>query len=296
VAGLLDIINEFGDYMRVVERLSFNTVSTYVIECRIFADFCDEKGIRFEQASEADIIDYIVGRQIGGISGRTIAKTLSSLRSFYRYCNREGICKKNPVERIDMPKIGLALPYVFSEEEIDLFLGSIDSENPLGLRDRALFELIYSCGLRVTEAVLLKIGSVFLHESLIRVTGKGDKERLVPLGYYAKHWLARYLSEVRPLLGKNSKSKDYIFLTRRGDGISRKNVWKRFKETCRSAGIEGKVHTLRHSFATHLLKGGADLRSVQELLGHADISTTQIYTHVDESGLKAMHKKYHPRG
>jgi len=262
----------------------------------MFAEFCAAKKIRFEAASEADIIDYVVSRQIGGTSGRTIAKTLSSLRSLYRYCNREGVCDKNPVERIDMPKLGLSLPVVFSEEEIDLFLESIDSNNPLGLRDRALFELIYSCGLRVTEAILLKTESVFLQESLIRVIGKGDKERLVPIGYYAKRWLARYFDEVRPVLVKSAKSKDFVFLTRRGERISRKNVWKRFKETCRTAGIEGKVHTLRHSFATHMLKGGADLRSVQELLGHADIGTTQIYTHVDEPALKTMHKKYHPRG
>jgi integrase/recombinase XerD len=195
-----------------------------------------------------------------------------------------------------MPKAESAIPSVFSLDEVELFLSSIDIGDPLGLRDRALFELIYSCGLRVSEAIALDLGSVYSKESLVRVTGKGNKERLVPIGETAIFWLKKYLSDSRPSLVADIKKGMWVFLSRRGKCLGRKGVWKRFKEICMKAGIEGKVHTLRHSFATHLLSGGADLRSVQELLGHADISTTQVYTHVDEPVLHKAHKKYHPRG
>ncbi len=290
------VLDAYEDYLRTVSRLAENSVGTYVLECRMFSDFCADAGVNPVSASTDDIIDFIVSRQIEGKSGRTIAKILSALRSFFSYAILEDLREENPAENIDMPKLALSIPHVFSGDEVDLFLTSIDTSDPLGTRDRALFELIYSCGLRISEACGLEISSVYPKESLVRVMGKGNKERLVPMGGEARRRLAIYMEESRPLLAKQKKNCGWVFLTRRGTKLSRKGVWKRFKEICMKAGIEGKVHTLRHSFATHLLAGGADLRSVQELLGHADISTTQIYTHVDESGLKAAHGKFHPRG
>jgi integrase/recombinase XerD len=289
-------LDAYEDYLRTVARLSRNTVETYVIEIRMFMDFCDKEGADPVHATADHVIGFIVSRQIEGKSKRTIAKILSGLRSFFSYLSLEGLREGNPALGVDMPKLGTSIPHVFSSEEIELFLSSIQTDDPLGIRDRALFELIYSCGLRISEACGLETGSVYPKESLIRVMGKGNKERLIPMGEVAVGWLRTYMEQSRPMLAKGFKHCEWVFLTRRGTKISRKGIWKRFKEICARAGIEGKVHTLRHSFATHLLSGGADLRSVQELLGHADISTTQIYTHVDESGLKAAHKKYHPRG
>jgi integrase/recombinase XerD len=185
---------------------------------------------------------------------------------------------------------------VLKVEEVESLLATIDTESATGLRDRALFELIYSCGLRISEAVELSPDSVYLTEGLIRVRGKGNKERLVPMGEEARYWLSRYLSDGRTRLSKPTKPSRSLFLNNRGDGLSRKGMWKRFRELSERTGIEAKVHTLRHSFATHLLEGGADLRAVQELLGHADISTTQIYTHVEKADLKDYHRDHHPRG
>jgi integrase/recombinase XerD len=290
------VIDAYEDYLRTVARLAFNTVQTYVIECRMFAAYCEKEGMRAVDAKTEHVVGFIVSRQIEGKSRRTIAKALSGLRSFFAFANIEGLVEGNPAVNVDMPKTGVSIPRVFSREEVDLFLSSIDTSDALGTRDRALFEIIYSCGLRISEAIGLELGYVYPRESLLRVMGKGSKERLVPMGEEAIRWLRKYTEESRPLLVKSIKRSEWVFLTRRGAKLSRKGVWKRFKEICMRAGIEGKVHTLRHSFATHLLAGGADLRSVQELLGHADISTTQVYTHVDESGLKAAHKKYHPRG
>ncbi|MEW5813881.1 MAG: tyrosine-type recombinase/integrase, partial [Spirochaetota bacterium] len=208
----------------------------------------------------------------------------------------EKIREDNPVLRIDMPRLKRKIPAVLSREEVDCFLNVIDTTDMLGLRDRALFELIYSCGLRVSETVELRLGQLYLGERILRVVGKGDRERLVPIGEISIYWLKKYLEEVRPRLRKGVNRIDTVFISSRGTGISRKGIWKRFKEIARKAGLAGKVHTLRHSFATHLLKGGADLRAVQELLGHADISTTQIYTHLEKEDLKSYHRLYHPRG
>ncbi len=186
------------------------------------------------------------------------------------------------------------MPNVLSPEDIDHFLNSISTDTRPGLRDRALFELIYSCGLRISEAVTLTLGNLFFEDALLRVHGKRDKERLVPFGSQAELWLRKYLNEVRPSLMKHGVKDDHVFLSIRGKGISRKGVWKRFKEIRTKAGIDAKIHTLRHSFATHLVQGGADLRIVQELLGHSDISTTQIYTHVQNSELQKNHNDFHP--
>jgi integrase/recombinase XerD len=201
----------------------------------------------------------------------------------------------NPSVHLELPRSSRRIPEVYTVEQVEAILEAVDTTTPAGIRDRFLFELIYSCGLRVSEAVSLTLDRVFPMEKLLRVVGKGSKERLIPMGEQALVWMHRYLCEGRPALLKDKKERA-LFINRSGSRLSRKGMWKRFKEVLALAGVEGKVHGLRHSFATHLLQGGADLRAVQTLLGHADIGTTQIYTHVDERQLHQQHRRYHPRG
>ncbi|MCD6121456.1 MAG: site-specific tyrosine recombinase XerD [Spirochaetales bacterium] len=290
-----ECLSRFEDYLRVEIRLSPNSVETYLSECRLFADYMDSNKKSILEVNSRDIIEYFVHRQLMGSSQRTIAKAISSLRSIFRFFTVERLREDNPMEWIETPRIGRSIPRVFSLEEIDSFLAKINTRKPLGIRDRAMFELIYSCGLRVSEVVELTLSRVYLNESLVRIIGKGNRERLVPMGEEVKYWLQEYLTYARPKLLKRRKVQA-VFLNHLGNKLTRKGIWLRFKETAKNAGIEGKVHTLRHSFATHLLQGGANLRSVQELLGHSDISTTQIYTHIGKKDLQRYHKTYHPRG
>jgi len=232
--------------------------------------------------------------QSSSLSRKTMARVVSSVHSFFKFLRLEGVREDDPSELIETPKQERQLPAVLALEEIDRFLAAIDSGSPRGLRDRALFELIYSCGLRISEASALTFDGLFLDEKVIRVLGKRKKERLVPFGDEAAAWLRRYLEEGRPALLKGGRS-DRVFLNHAGKGLSRKGIWKRFDLVRQEAGVDAKVHTFRHSFATHLLAGGADLRTVQELLGHSDISTTQIYTHIDSEALGDYHREYFPR-
>ena len=295
-------IKGFADYLEVELRLSPLSVETYVREAAFFSAFCEINKIETAKVDSKDLIDYFVSRQLGdnvneGIDQRTISKSISALRSFYNYLMLENYTSDNPVKLIDMPKIYKRIPNVLSLDEVEQLLNSIDIKTPFGLRDRTLFELIYSCGFRISEAVSLEPGQIFLKEGLVRVTGKGGKERYVPIGKEAAFWIRKYLAEGRPtLLKRGSGRTNSLFLNNRGNGISRKGIWKKFKGISDKLNLSAKVHTLRHSFATHLLKGGADLRTVQELLGHADISTTQIYTHLDNEDLKQSHMEFHPHG
>lgn len=234
---------------------------------------------------------YIIKRKEDGCSELTIAKDISGLRAFGDYLERKGMWSENPAMELDKPKAARNLPKVLSIEQIDSLLDSIDKTSLSGKRDDALFELVYSCGLRISEVCTLKLANLHLEERLILVHGKGDKERLVPFGDRAYEKILVYLNEVRPELVKGRNVAE-LFVNYRGEPISRKGVWKRFKELEALSGVEAKVHTLRHSFATHLLQGGADLRSVQELLGHSDLSTTTIYTHVTDKQLEEAHEKY----
>ncbi len=292
-----DILDRFTDYLSVELRLSQQTVETYVRECNHLA----VQGAQLERPlhlfTTGDIINYLVhrGTDQGSVDQRTLAKGLSALRSFYQFCVLEGLRPDNPATAVATPRQASRLPGVLSVEQVEEILARIDTSKPGGIRDRALFELIYSSGLRISEAVSLDIHSLYLREGLVRVRGKGDKERIVPLGDEAVAWLKRYLSEARPAFNPLA-SERAVFLNRTGKRLTRKGMWKRFNQLSQSSGIEAKVHTLRHSFATHLLEGGADLRAVQELLGHADIGTTQIYTHIDTEDLKDYHNRYHPRG
>ena len=295
------ILSDYSDYLRMDLRLSDNTVEAYSSACAGFLSHVDGRVESLSSITASDIISYVTEKQIpdeGGraVSQRTISRILSSLRSFFNYLILEKIRDDNPAKTIEMPRLGKKLPQVLSVEEVDLFLSGIDTEQPSGIRDRALFELIYSCGLRVSEAVSLSFGGLFLEERLVRVRGKGDKDRFVPLGGEAVYWLKHYLEEGRPLLVKKTDNSGKIFLNYRGEPLTRKGMWKRFHEAAGKAGLKARIHTLRHSFATHLLQGGADLRSVQELLGHTDISTTQIYTHLSRDDLKENHARFHPRG
>ena len=278
-----DPLASYETYLRYQRGLSARTVEEYVREATFFDALRRQRGWAWESLGQVEIIEYLQERRDGGAGPRTSARILSVLRNCFEFLvfHRERL--DNPMDQVESPKLSPKTPEVFSLAEVEALLAAIPLEKPEGLRDRTLFELIYSAGLRVSEAVSLAVDRLFLAEGLVCVVGKGDKERLIPLGGQALMWLRRYLEEGRPRLVKGSKTA--VFLNFRGDELSRKGIWKNFKQYAVLAGLEGKVHTLRHSFATHLLAGGADLRSVQELLGHVSINTTQIYTHVDQGEL-----------
>ena len=292
------LLAQYRDYLQVERRLKPATVETYVRGIGEYIAWLSERGTNPRSADKQDLVDYLITRsqEHEGLKGRTKARLLSTLRSFYAYIVLEGYRKDNPAKLVDMPRLKKSIPEVMTVDEVERFLSCIPVDSPRGLRDRALFELIYSCGLRVSEAVELIVESFYPDEKLVRIIGKGDKERLIPLGDEALYWMKKYMRDGRPKFMKHRSFTSRVFLNSRGEGLSRKGMWKRFREIAAMAGVEGKIHTLRHSFATHLLQGGADLRSVQELLGHQDISTTQIYTHVSVDMLQEKHSQYHPRG
>jgi integrase/recombinase XerD len=264
-------------------------------EARAFVAYVHENGKDPVDAGPDDVINYLTHRKVENIDPRTLAKASSAMRSFYRFLVLEGLTDTNPARLVDGTRVTMRIPRYLPAEDIDRLLDACDPSQVLGIRDRALFETIYSCGLRVTEAVRMTVDRVSLREGAVRVLGKGGRERMVPLGNRARKEIEHYLADARPTLA-GRRPVNELFLGRGGRMLSRKTVWKIFKRLAERSGVEGKVHTLRHSFATHLLEGGADLRSVQELLGHADIGTTQIYTHVSQEVLKRTHAEFHPRG
>ncbi len=293
-SGVLNPLASYETYLRFQRGLSPRTVEEYVREASFFDSLRLQKGWEWETIGEAEVVEYLQNRRSGGAGPRTSARILSVLRNCFEYMVFRQIRSDNPMNLVESPKLSPKTPEVFSLSEVEALLAVISLDTPEGLRDRTLFELIYSAGLRVSEAVSLQIDRLYLAEGLVCVTGKGDKERFIPLGGQALGWLRRYLEEGRPKLLKDRKI-TAVFLNFRGEALGRKGIWKNFKQYAVLAGLEGKVHTLRHSFATHLLAGGADLRSVQELLGHVSINTTQIYTHVDQGELERQHGFYHPR-
>ena len=285
------LLNQFYTDLLLVKRDSEQTAITYKISAEEFLNWLVTEHIKLKDVSVQNLLYYIIKRKEGGCSELTIAKDISGLRALGDYLERKGMWSENPAMELDKPKAARNLPKVLSIEQIDSLLDSIDKTSLSGKRDDALFELVYSCGLRISEVCTLKLANLHLEERLILVHGKGDKERLVPFGERAYEKILVYLNEVRPELVKGRNVAE-LFVNYRGEPISRKGVWKRFKELEALSGVEAKVHTLRHSFATHLLQGGADLRSVQELLGHSDLSTTTIYTHVTDKQLEDAHEKY----
>ncbi len=288
------LLRRFQAYLLATRRRSVLTADAYLREIEMLENFLFQYGKTPLDAGEEDLLAYLVNRSQSGLQRTTMARIIASLHSFYRFCLNEKLRADDPSMQIRTPKQDRNLPDVLDPDSIEHVLECIDITSPNGLRDRALFELIYSCGLRISEAANLKFQQLYLEERLLRVIGKRKKERLVPFGDEAKYWLSRYLAEARPLLEKRERT-DFVFLNQEGKGISRKGIWKRFSKIREKSGVNAKVHTFRHSFATHLLAGGADLRTVQELRGHSDIATTQIYTHIDEESLMMYHKEYFPR-
>jgi integrase/recombinase XerD len=291
----MNLLERFYSRLIAMERHSPMTAQTYRFEIRRFLEWLGSAGLGVETVDSLEISRYLDERRTrDGIDSRSTAKAISALRSFFRYIGDEGFREDNPAAILEPPRRSRHLPEVLSQKQVESILGNTDPEDLLGLRDRAVFELIYSSGLRVSEAVTLNVRDLYFSEGLARVRGKGNKERLVPFGGEAALWLRRYLEECRPVLVKSGRT-PALFLGRTGKRLSRKGMWRNYAALTVSGGLSSRIHTLRHSYATELLAGGADLRSVQELLGHADLTTTQIYTHVDISLLKESLKRYRPK-
>ncbi len=295
-AALLD---EFCDQLWLEDGLAKNTLESYRRDLALFADWLAGRGKALDAAAEPELLGYFAFRHRGAkrFGRSTQARLASSLKRFYQYLVRSNRIAADPTLRLETPKRAPRFPRTLTEADVEALLAAPDVDRPLGLRDRAMLELLYATGLRVSELVRLKGGEVSLAMGVVRVFGKGSKERMVPLGEEAAAWLTRYQSEARPALLKG-RGADAVFVTARGDAMTRQAFWHLITRYG-SRAVPGKhlsPHTLRHAFATHLINHGADLRVVQLLLGHADISTTQIYTHVARERLKALHQKHHPRG
>lgn len=289
------LIDQFLDAVWAEQGLSENTLSAYGSDLRIFAKWLAEKPML--DIDGADVSSFLASRYENGIGSRSSARILSTLRRFYRYYIRENSIKIDPTALIEAPHIGRPLPSSLSEHDVELLLNAPEVTNTLGFRDRTMLEMLYATGLRVSELVNLKFEQISFRQGVVRISGKGNKERLVPVGEEAMSWLETYMIQARKsILGE--RQCDYLFVTNRGDGMTRQAFWHIIKRHAKTAGIvkELSPHTLRHAFATHLLNHGADLRVVQLLLGHSDLSTTQIYTHIARERLKDLHSKFHPRG
>lgn len=292
-------LKEYLAHIKLEKNLSQNTVSSYKIDINAFISFLKDSGIDDPSDISSDHIgSFFKTLKELGLLGSSSARYFSSLKGFFLYLLKNKYIVKNPIEKITAPRISKKLPGVLDVNEVEKILSAPDANDKLGLRDKAMLELFYACGTRVSELINIKVNDLFFEDEIIRVFGKGSKERLIPVGSSAIKWVGEYLKKSRPLLMKKSKSENNLFLNSRGSKLSRMGVWKIIDRYVKQAGIEKDVHphTFRHSFATHLLEGGADLRAVQEMLGHADISTTQIYTHIDRDYIKQVHKQYHPRG
>ena len=292
-------LKEYLAHIKLEKNLSQNTVSSYKIDINAFISFLKDSGIDDPSDISSDHIgSFFKTLKELGLLGSSSARYFSSLKGFFLYLLKNKYIVKNPIEKITAPRISKKLPGVLDVNEVEKILSAPDANDKLGLRDKAMLELFYACGTRVSELINIKVNDLFFEDEIIRVFGKGSKERLIPVVSSAVKWVGEYLKKSRPLLMKKSKSENNLFLNSRGSKLSRMGVWKIIDRYVKQAGIEKDVHphTFRHSFATHLLEGGADLRAVQEMLGHADISTTQIYTHIDRDYIKQVHKQYHPRG
>lgn len=289
------LIDSWLDQQWLEKGLSEHSLESYRRDIRQLAIWLQGQHANLLQCQRYQLLEFLADRHQQGVGARSVARQLSAVKSFYRWLKREGQIEEDPALLIERPKTGRPLPKTLTEADVEALLAAPDVSTPLGLRDRAMLELIYATGLRVTELVTLTQSQINPRQGLVRVIGKGDKERLVPLGEEALHWLARYLREARPLLlGDNQ---ELLFPSRRGTCMTRQTFWHRIKQMAMVAGVEKKLspHTLRHAFATHLLNHGADLRVVQLLLGHSDLSTTQIYTHVAQQRLQDLYQKHHPR-
>ena len=292
------IIEKFLDSLWLERGLSENTLKAYRQDLSGFSSWLDHQGGTVLDVTRAQVLQYLSDRMTQGLKARSTARCLSSLRALYRYLIREQSLAEDPTLRIENPRLGRPLPDTLTEGDVEKLLAAPDLSTVIGQRDRTMLEVLYACGLRVSELTGLRLSEVNLRQGVIRIVGKGSKERLVPMGEEAIAWLQRYLSDARPELLKKNLAQDAVFPSTRGVAMTRQTFWYRIKEHARMAGITKKLspHTLRHAFATHLLNHGADLRVVQLLLGHSDLSTTQIYTHIARQRMKEMHQQHHPRG
>ncbi|MFC6207846.1 site-specific tyrosine recombinase XerD [Levilactobacillus tongjiangensis] len=288
---------DFAHYLRVEQGLAENSVTSYTQELRNFAQYLSPKKITdFKRVDRLQVMAYLSALTAEGKSRNSVIHAVSALRKFYRYLIQTHQLTDNPMANVAAPKHAQHLPAVLTVAEVDRLLAAPDTSNKYGLRDRAILEVMYATGLRVSELVHLKLADLHLEMGLIQTLGKGDKERIIPIGDVASDWINQYLAHSRPVLLKQRTS-PYLFLNAHGGGLSRQSIWQKIKQYVALADIQKDVtpHTLRHSFATHILENGADLRVVQELLGHADITTTQIYTHISKKRLLNVYDAYHPR-
>lgn len=294
----LQAIEHYLEALWLERGLAANTRTAYRSDLEAVSRWLSrERACTLIAADRDGLLSYLAALSAGGVKSRTSARRLSAMRQFYRYAVREGWLTRDPTDGIAAPRLGRPLPQSLTELEVERLLQSPDQTTPEGLRDRTMFEVLYATGLRVSELVALRPEEVSLNQGLVRIVGKGGKERLVPLGDMAQDWISRFMRNARPDLLRGEPGA-FLFPTRRGQCMTRQAFWYRVRRHARTAGIDKHLspHTLRHAFATHLLNHGADLRVVQLLLGHADLSTTQIYTHVARERLKTLHAEHHPRG
>jgi integrase/recombinase XerD len=292
------LLDRFLHYLIVEKGLSKNTIEAYSHGLNRFLNYLRRKGMEeVREISKLDIREFLLFLKKKGLSSKTLARNLVSIRVFMRFLTEESILSANPAEEIESPKTAKTLPKILSLEEVETLLEQPDTQIPQGMRDRAMLEMLYATGMRVSELTQLQVNNVHLEAGYVLIYGKGSKERIVPIGNEAMKWARRYMGETRERLLKKRES-PFLFVNRSGKPMSRQNFWKSIKAYGRRAGIRKRIapHLIRHSFASHLLERGADLRSVQLMLGHVDISTTQIYTHVTGERLKKIHQRYHPRG
>ena len=291
------LLQSFLDYISLERGLSINTRKAYADDLKQFLDELTRKGITsLNQVARKQILDHLMAMKARGMSTNSISRHLVSIKVFFRYLQQEGLLDQNVTDTMDSPRLWKILPDTLSEKEVDLLLSAPDMRKPLGIRDRAILELFYASGLRVSELANLQLPNLHTTDGYIRVIGKGNKERVIPVAGESVRLLNRYLEEVRPLLCDNPHLQN-VFVSKRETALCRQRLWQIIKKYTKDAGIMKNVtpHTLRHSFATHLLQNGAPLRVIQEMLGHADIATTQIYTHVNPERLKSIHQQFHPR-
>lgn len=293
----LQHIDRFLEQLWLHDGLSDNTRASYRTDLQQYAAWLGKQQLDLLSAGRSELLDYLAWRMERGYKASSTARLLSVVRRFYAQLLEHGDIAEDPSALIEMPKVGRSLPDTLTEADVEALLAAPDIDEPLGLRDRCMLEVLYASGLRVSELVGLALDEVSVRQGVVRVMGKGSKERLVPLGEQALDWLERYLLQGRPLL-LGAQACDVVFPSRRGQQMTRQAFWHRIKQHAQTAGIIKPLspHTLRHAFATHLLNHGADLRVVQMLLGHSDLSTTQIYTHVAQARLQALHAEHHPRG
>ncbi len=296
---LTECLRSYIHFLQLEKNAAANTIASYSLDLLRYLRYLESyRIVSLDAISDREVSSFIGMLTSLGLSPRSISRNFSAIKGFHRFLVNEGETQLDPTQNIDSPKRSRSLPDVLNQSEIEAILNQPEITKSLGIRDKAILETLYATGVRVSELLTLARANVDFDAGIVRVFGKGSKERLVPIGRSALEWMTKYLKSVRPVLAGKGKGRDVLFLNARGKPMSRMAIWKIVHNYTAKAGIKKEVHphTFRHSFATHLLEGGADLRAVQEMLGHSDISTTQIYTHIDREYLKEVHRTFHPRG